>query len=98
MATEVEEMKTVVVELGLYRHYKGTIYWVAGISVHTETKEVLVRYAEPSRDDSMEWVRPIGMFLSDVEHEGKVVPRFQKLDPLASSDVYLPKISDLRGH
>lgn len=66
---------------GVYRHFKGNIYFVRGVATHTETKERLVVYYDLRKPDDI-WVRPVSMFIEEVEHEGKRVPRFQKLqDP-----------------
>lgn len=72
-------MKTL--ELGIYQHYKGNKYLVLGIAKHSETKEDLVVYVSLYENDMASlWVRPLNMFLEDVEIDGKVMPRFRKLD------------------
>lgn len=58
---------------GYYRHFKGSIYLVVGVALHSETKEPLVVYR--GVDDHL-WARPEAMFTSTVEHQGKTVPRF----------------------
>lgn len=68
-----------VVKKGLYRHYKGKVYRVLGIGRHSETLEELVFYqglydGEFGKDAL--WVRPLKMFLEDVEVDGKTMPRF----------------------
>ncbi|RYZ71049.1 MAG: DUF1653 domain-containing protein [Proteobacteria bacterium] len=62
---------------GLYRHYKNKPYKVHGVVVHSETLEKLVLYEAlyPNDLGSM-WVRPLDMFLSTVEVDGKTVDRF----------------------
>ena len=51
-----------------YRHFKGNIYTVTDISVHSETSEVMVIY---KNEDSPElvWARPFKMFISHVDKE-----------------------------
>lgn len=61
-----------------YRHFKGGIYQVLGFAKHSETEEWMVIYRAASTDGT--WVRPYKMFFENVEHEGKTVPRFEKLD------------------
>ena len=61
--------------LGLYRHYKGGIYLVHSIARHTETKEKLVVYQSMYGDYGM-WARPVDMFQSKVQYNGKTVDRF----------------------
>ena len=63
------------ITLGRYRHYKGGEYEVIGVVRHSETLEPMVLY-RPLYNASGAWVRPFGMFLETVEHEGQVQPRF----------------------
>lgn len=62
---------------GTYRHYKGGVYEVLGVSRHSETLEELVVY-RAQRDGSL-WVRPLAMFLETVEVDGRTVPRFERI-------------------
>jgi hypothetical protein len=64
---------------GRYRHYKGGLYEVSGVARHSESLEPLVVY-RPLYGDGALWVRPYSMFISTVEHEGKSVPRFGRID------------------
>jgi hypothetical protein len=68
---------------GTYRHYKtGDLYQVLGCVLHTETEEsmVLYRALQPSRRNPMDmaFVRPSGMFVGRVMHNGVEVQRFQR--------------------
>lgn len=50
-----------------YRHFKGKIVEVAGISQDTETPgQFAVIYKD---EDGYVWHRPLGMFLSEVDHK-----------------------------
>ncbi len=63
-----------------YKHYKGNLYKVIDIVRHSETLEELVLYKPlyVSRDfPNQMWVRPIEMFLEEVEINGKKIPRFE---------------------
>lgn len=51
-----------------YRHFKGGIYVVLTIAVHSESDEPLVIYQTLDRPDLV-WARPIFMFLSNVDHK-----------------------------
>lgn len=53
---------------GIYRHFKGKYYIVEGIAKHSETQEPMVVYRHLYGDKSL-CVRPIDMFLSEVDHE-----------------------------
>lgn len=57
-----------------YRHYKGNVYEVLGIGIHTETEESLVIYRP--REGGQTWVRPLKLFFEEVEWEGRRQPRF----------------------
>ena len=53
---------------GIYRHFKGNCYLVEELARDSETDEVVVVYRKLYGDGSL-WVRPLGMFLSEVDHE-----------------------------
>lgn len=63
---------------GKYRHYKGKDYEVIGIATHSETHEQLVVY-RPLYGEGAMWVRPLTMFVEQVEVDRKMVPRFEYL-------------------
>jgi hypothetical protein len=63
------------VRRGRYRHYKGKEYEVIDVAYHSETEEEMVIYRKLYGDHSL-WVRPLGMFLEDVQVEGQSLPRF----------------------
>jgi len=63
---------------GRYRHYKGNFYEVVGIARHSETEEELVVYRKLYGDHSL-WVRPLGMFMENVQVDGRSVPRFERI-------------------
>ncbi len=52
---------------GIYRHFKGKYYLVEDIAYDSETKERMVVYRRLYDDHSL-WVRPLEMFLSEVDH------------------------------
>ena len=51
-----------------YRHFKGDLYEVVDIAVHSENAGVLVIY-KSKKDPAIVWARPLDMFLSDVDKE-----------------------------
>jgi hypothetical protein len=66
---------------GIYRHYKGNKYLVLGTAVHAETLESVVVYVTLYENEvSAMWVRPLKMFLEEVEVDGKRVPRFRLIE------------------
>ncbi|MCH7333102.1 DUF1653 domain-containing protein [Acinetobacter modestus] len=66
-----------VLQRGIYQHYKGQIYQVFNVARHSESEEQLVVYQCLYGDYSM-WVRPLSMFVETVELEdGQVIPRFK---------------------
>lgn len=53
---------------GIYKHFKGDYYLVEDVVTHSETKEKMVLYRRLYEDCSL-YVRPLDMFLSEVDHE-----------------------------
>ena len=51
-----------------YKHFKGRIYIVNDIAVHTESDEIMVIY-KCFADPLVTWCRPLSMFTSDVDKE-----------------------------
>ena len=66
-------------KMGKYKHYKGNFYQVEGVATHSETEESMVIY-RPLYGESALWVRPLTMFLEEVEIEGKSQARFDYVD------------------
>jgi len=68
-----------MVRPGRYRHYKGQEYEVIGCARHSETEEELVVYRALYGDHGL-WVRPVAMFVGQVQLDGQSVPRFSFLE------------------
>lgn len=50
-----------------YLHFKGNVYELLNIATHTETGEQFAVYK--SLKDGKVWIRPLEMFVSEVDHE-----------------------------
>ncbi len=68
-----------ILTLGKYRHYKGKEYEVIGIAKHSETLEELVVYKALYGEGQL-WVRPLKIFLDEVEIVGKKISRFSPVE------------------
>lgn len=73
--------KNMKIKPGKYQHSKtGKLYNVIGVAKHSETLEDLVVYeALYDNSESKLWVRPLLMFVEEIELNGKIVPRFKSL-------------------
>ena len=69
------------VEIGKkYAHYrsKEKAYLVLQVALLEHDLEPCVVYQD-STDSSLVWVRPLASFCEKVNHDGKMVPRFEKI-------------------
>ena len=60
---------------GHYKHFKGGDYVVLNVAKDSETLEEMVVYMQ-IYDKPTVWVRPLKMFLEDVDDHGNIKPRF----------------------
>lgn len=64
---------------GYYRHYKGNIYELMNIAMHSETLEPMVVYRALYGNRGI-WVRPASMWNQTVEIGGEQVKRFTLIE------------------
>jgi hypothetical protein len=76
-----------MIELGLYKHYKGNYYHVINIGTHSETLEKHVIYQSLYGDYGF-WVRPLSLFSEKVEIKGNSVPRFTFIRPISAGTAF----------
>ncbi len=80
MSDVILSEKAKSLKLGRYRHYKDKYYQVIGVAVHSEIQEELVVYS-PGYDTPVKlWVRPLEMFMGEVEVDGVVRKRFELVE------------------
>lgn len=75
---------------GVYEHYKSSpasrrYYQMIGFARHTETNEILAVYLPlyviPEHRGLRLQVRPLDMFMEDVDFNGRRQPRFRYIGP-----------------
>ncbi|PHR54262.1 MAG: hypothetical protein COA44_13660 [Arcobacter sp.] len=71
-----------MLKAGKYKHYKGPEYEVIEIARHSETEEEYVVYRTLYGDFSL-WIRPLSMFIEEVNYEGKRVKRFEYIGEMS---------------
>ncbi len=62
-----------------YRHFKGNEYLILHLAKHSETMEPLVVYQALYGDYGV-WVRPLQIFLEQIEVNGIMVNRFDEME------------------
>ena len=63
------------IQPGLWKHFKGNLYRVMYVALHSETGEEIVVYQALYGQRGM-WVRPASMWTEHVERDGYSGPRF----------------------
>jgi len=70
---------------GIYKHYKGKFYAVLGVARHSEMHDehfvVYMALYDGGFGQNSLWIRPLTMFIENVEWEGTTVPRFTYIAP-----------------
>lgn len=66
-------------EKGIYKHYKGNLYEVIDVARHSETLEEFVVYRALYGERAL-WIRPLAMFMEEVETPDGRAFRFEKID------------------
>ena len=60
----------------VYKHYKGGIYILKDVGIHTETNEEMAIYQDLN---GQTFVRPLEMFMSTVEVDSGKIDRFTNI-------------------
>lgn len=67
-----------MIKKGIYRHFKGNLYRVEDIALHSEDMSEMVVYRALYSDQKL-WVRPASMWNEEVTRNGETVKRFTYL-------------------
>lgn len=69
----------------IYQHYRGKLYQIVAVGRLTESdtlEECVVYkglYDDAQFGKNPIWIRPLTMFIEDIEIDGKMVPRFAEI-------------------
>lgn len=80
LAKEIEEAKSKITVGAEYWHYKGRnkVYKVIGLGFLEANDDLCVIY-QAQYGEKLTFLRPLRIWLENVEWEGKTVPRFNKI-------------------
>ena len=78
--SEIEKAKAEIEIGAVYAHYKNpsNTYEVLGFGTFEATDELCVMY-KSNYGERLTFIRPVDIWLENVEWNGKLVPRFKKL-------------------
>jgi len=81
---ELEEVMIQKVPVGsVFEHYRGMRYEILSIGRHSESEDLHVvyqaLYSDPVFGDRAIWIRPLAMFLEEIELNGKKTQRFRRV-------------------
>ena len=77
--TKLSFQETVSLERGVYEHFKGNRYEVLDVALCSETETPHVVYRALYGAQKL-WIRPLAMFVEQVEKEHYTGPRFRLVE------------------
>lgn len=80
LANEINEAKTKITVGAEYRHHKSKdkIYKVIGLGFLEANDQLCVIY-QAQYGENLTFIRPLTVWLENVEWDGEIVPRFSKI-------------------
>lgn len=76
----------------IYKHYKGNLYQITAVAMHTETEEMMVVY-QALYGEFKYYTRPLKMFTEQVNIKGKKINRFSLINFYNTSDKNIDNVA-----
>lgn len=83
------------IKCGKYKHFKGNCYTVFGIVCNHKNEEFVLY--QKDYDDKTFWIRPVPMFIEEIDVNGRKIQRFSLEDEISHEEAIAKLSNILKG-